>query len=79
MTETEVIKELKVIFDKVFSENNFTFNKKLSAKDIEEWDSLTHINLIVAIEKKFKISFTLNELEEQNNVGDTIDIILKKI
>lgn len=79
MTEAKVEKELKLIFDSVFSEQNFTFNRKLSAKDVEEWDSLTHLNLIVAIEKKFKISFTLDELEKQNNVGDTIDLILKKI
>ena len=79
MNEDEVIKKLKAIFNRIFSKSDFTFSRKLSAKDIEEWDSLTHMNLIVTIEKEFKVSFTLNELEQQNDVGDTIDSILKKI
>ena len=54
------------------------FSRDLTASDIDEWDSLTHINLIVAIEKEFGISFTLEELEQQNNVGDTIDMIINK-
>jgi acyl carrier protein len=79
MNEAEVTKELKKIFKSIFSDNNFIFSRKLSANDIDQWDSLRHVNLIVAIEKKFKISFTLEELEKQESVGDTIDLILKKI
>ncbi len=78
MNEDEIVKKLKPIFKRVFSKNDFTFSRKLSANNIDEWDSLTHMNLIVAIEKEFKISFTLDELEKQNDVGDTIDLILKK-
>lgn len=78
MNEEDVIKKLKPIFKRIFSKNDFTLSRKLSADDVEEWDSLTHMNLIVAIEKEFKISFTLDELERQSNVGDTIDLILKK-
>ena len=79
MNEEKVIKKLKPIFKRIFSKNDFTFSRKLSADNVEEWDSLSHMNLIVAIEKEFKISFTLEELELQNDVGDTIDLILKKI
>tara|TARA_B110000977_G_scaffold201659_1_gene297548 strand:+ start:322 stop:561 length:240 start_codon:yes stop_codon:yes gene_type:complete len=79
MNENEVTKKLKEIFKSIFSDSNFTFSRKLSANDVDEWDSLRHVNLIVAIEKKFKISFTLEELEKQNSVGDTIDLILKKM
>lgn len=79
MNEDKVIKKLKPIFKRIFSKNDYVFDRKLSADDVEEWDSLSHMNLIVAIEKEFKISFTLDELEKQNNVGDTIDLILKKI
>ena len=79
MSEDEVIKNLKKIFKSIFSKSDFTFTRDLGAKDIEEWDSLTHVNLIMAIEKEFKISFTLEELDQQNDVGDTIDSILKKI
>ena len=79
MNEEKVIKKLKPIFKRIFSKNDFTFGRKLCAEDVEEWDSLTHMNLIVAIEKEFKVSFSLEELEKQNDVGDTIDLILKKI
>ena len=79
MNEDQIIQKLKVIFGNIFSENNFILSRDLSADDVDEWDSLTHINIIVAIEKEFEISFTLDELEEQNCVGDTIDMILKKI
>tara|TARA_B100001059_G_C17556053_1_gene437687 strand:- start:299 stop:547 length:249 start_codon:yes stop_codon:yes gene_type:complete len=78
MNKSEIIKELKKIFSEVFFDSEYVFSRDLNADDIDEWDSLTHINLIVAIEKKFDISFTLEELDSQHNVGDTIDMILVK-
>ena len=78
MSEDEVTKKLNKIFNDIFIDSEFVFSKDLSASDIDEWDSLTHINLIVAIEKEFSISFTLEELEKQNSVGDTIDMIINK-
>lgn len=78
MNKSEIIKELKKIFSEVFFDSEYVFSRDLNADDIDEWDSLTHINLIVAIEKKFDISFTLEELESQHNVGDTIDMIQVK-
>ena len=78
MSENEVTKRLNKIFNDIFIDSEFVFSRDLTANDIDEWDSLTHINLIVAIEKEFDISFTLDELEQQNNVGDTIDMITNK-
>ena len=78
MSEDEVTKRLNKIFNDIFIDSEFVFSRDLTAGDIDEWDSLTHINLIVAIEKEFGISFTLEELEQQNNVGDTIDMIVNK-
>ena len=78
MSENEVTKRLNKIFNDIFIDSEFVFSRDLTASDIDEWDSLTHINLIVAIEKEFDISFTLDELEQQNNVGDTIDMIINK-
>jgi len=52
---------------------------KTSSDDVEEWDSLNHINLVSAIEKEFEIKFTLKELSTLNNVGSLIDSALEKL
>ena len=49
------------------------------ADDIEDWDSLAQINLIVAIEKEFRIKFTLDELVTFSNVGDMVKLMIRKI
>ena len=79
MTEEQVLNKLKQIFKEVFTNVKIDVTRELSAADVDEWDSLAHINIIIAIEKEFKISFLLEELDNQKKVGDTIDQILKKI
>ena len=78
MTEDQVLNKLKQIFKEVFTNVKIDVTRELSAADVDEWDSLAHINIIIAIEKEFKISFLLEELDNQKKVGDTIDQILKK-
>ena len=51
----------------------------MTANDIEEWDSLTHLRLIMQVEKTFKVKFTTSEMKKMNNVGVLIDFVLKKI
>ena len=79
MTEEQVLNKLKQIFKEVFTNVKIDVTRELSAADVDEWDSLAHINIIIAIEKEFKITFLLEELDNQKKVGDTIDQILKKI
>ena len=50
-----------------------------SASDIKLWDSLMHIELIAAVEREFKITFTFNEVMRFNNVGDMLQVIEKKL
>ena len=50
-----------------------------TAADVEGWDSLAHINLVVAIEKKYKVKFALGELQELKNVGDMADLLATKL
>ncbi len=77
MNEIEIVERLEDIFEDIFDER-IVLARNITADDIEDWDSLNHINIIVAIEKEFGIKFTLNELQSQKTVGDTIDLIIKK-
>jgi acyl carrier protein len=70
----EVIKFLSDFFKKDIS----NFSDKTIAGDIEGWDSLAHVELLLRVEQKFSISFDLHELISLNNVGDLVAIIEKK-
>lgn len=77
MTQADVIARLQTIFDNVFLES-IEVTPKLSAKDVPEWDSLTHISLLLAIEKGFGIRFNVGEVEGAQNVGELADLIAKR-
>lgn len=77
MDEVTIVEKLSEIFEDVFDEP-IPITKNLSANDVEDWDSLNHINLITAIEEEFCVKFTLDDLQNQKTVGDTIDFILRK-
>jgi acyl carrier protein len=67
------------IFRQVFDDDSIIITRESTANDIEEWDSLTHMNLVVAVEAKFKIRFALGELQILRNVGDMHDLVEKKM
>ena len=79
MTREEVQAQLTEIFRKLFKNPELILNDELTAKDVKGWDSLNHINLIVATEKSFKIKFTTKEIQGLPNVGKLIDVIHNKI
>ncbi|HHT98055.1 MAG TPA: acyl carrier protein [Clostridiales bacterium] len=72
-------KDLEEIFRDVFEDNDLELFDKMSAKDIDDWDSLTHIQLILEIEKAFQVKFTLEEVMKTQNVGEFIDLLTIKI
>ncbi len=78
MTEVEVIAKLEQVFRDIFDEEELTINNETTAEDIEDWDSLAHINLVVAIEKEFDVKFALGELQALRNVGDMVDLVIRK-
>jgi acyl carrier protein len=78
MNQTDVIAKLQTIFDDLFLEP-VQLTPKLSAKDVPEWDSLTHISLLLAVEKAFAIRFRVGEVETARNVGEFADLIAKRI
>ena len=70
---------LQDIFREVFEDDEIVLSDDLTANDIEDWDSLTHIQLIETIENVFKITFTLQEVNELQNVGEFIELTEKKV
>jgi len=79
MTRKEVFNGVQDIFRDIFDEDDMVIEDKTNSDDVEEWDSLNHINLVITIEKEFKIKFALKELSTLNNVGSIIDSALEKL
>ena len=80
MEREEVFSKLNEIFEDVLDlDETPNLTDETSADDIEEWDSLSHIQLIVAIEKAFKLKFTSSEILKWNNVGEMVDTMITKI
>ncbi|HTT69649.1 MAG TPA: acyl carrier protein [Anaeromyxobacteraceae bacterium] len=78
MTYDEVKAQLTEVFRQVFDQPTLALEDATTAKDVEGWDSLTHINLIVAAEKAFRTRFTTREVQALANVGDFIRLIQKR-
>lgn len=78
MTREQVYRELNGVFQDVFDDESITVNDETTANDIEDWDSLEHINLVVAIEKQFGIKLTMDEVNGMMNVGAMVDVILRR-
>ena len=73
------LNQVNVIFKDVLDNENIVLKPETVANDVEEWDSLTHIQLIVAVEKHFKIRFTSLEIQGLKNVGHFCEEIQKKV
>lgn len=78
MNKDQILEEVQEIFREVLDNEEIVLNNATTADDVDEWDSLTHIQLIVAIEKHFNIRFTSREILSWQNVGEMIDCIANK-
>lgn len=79
MSREEVYEALNEVFQDVFDDEDIRVSDTTTAADIEDWDSLEHINLIVAVEKKFNIKFNMGEVNTFKNVGEMVGIIMTRI
>jgi acyl carrier protein len=75
MDESQIYAKLSEIFADVFDEDSIQLTPQLSAKDVDGWDSLTHIRLMLTVEKAFKIKFSTSEIGKLENVGDLAALI----
>jgi len=78
MTHEEIHQKLNGVFRQVFDAPGLVVGDATTAKDVEGWDSLAHVNLIVAVEKSFGVRFTTKEVKALANVGDIVRLIEKR-
>jgi acyl carrier protein len=79
MSEEEIYKTLTETFQEVFDDDDIVPHADMVADDVDGWDSLTHIMLIVATEKEFGIKFTTQEIGDFKNVGSLVSLIKKRL
>jgi acyl carrier protein len=75
----DIVASLTGIFREVFDDEGITLTRAMTADDVEGWDSLSHVNLIVTIEARYGIKFSQKELLTFKNVGDLMDSIAAKV
>jgi len=78
MTREQAFDRVNKVFRDVFDDDSITVTDSTTANDIEDWDSLEHINLIVAFEEEFGMKFTMGEVTGMKNVGEAVDNILER-
>lgn len=78
MKREEVYERLTEVFRDVFDDEEIALTDNTTSDDIEDWDSLEHVNLIIAVEQAFHIKFTMGEITGMKNVGAMVDIIMER-
>ena len=79
MNREEVFEKLNEVFRDVFDDESITVTEATTADDIEEWDSLEHINLLAAVEQEFGMKFNMGQVVSMKNVGEMVSIIESNI
>lgn len=77
MTREEVYERLTEVFRDVFDDESIEIEDSTTSEDIEDWDSLEHINLVVAVEEEFSFKIPMGKVVTMKNVGEMVDIILE--
>ncbi len=78
METAEIKTRLTSIFRDVFSDNALEVKDTMTADDVVKWDSLSHINMIYAVERAFGVKFSIRDARSMKNVGELIQLIKKK-
>ncbi len=78
MSREKMLEMTNEVFCDLFDDEDIIISEVTVADDIEDWDSLEHINLVLAIEERFGMKFTMGEVTGMKNVGDMIDILMER-
>jgi acyl carrier protein len=79
MTEQQIRTQLTGVFRDVFEDDALELRDDMTASDVESWDSLSHVNMVVAVEKTFRTKFTTKEIGALGTVGDLVALISRKL
>lgn len=79
MTRDQIMEKVQRIFREVFDDDTLIIRDSTNSSDIEDWDSLEHISLVVSMEKEFDLKFDLKEVNKLANVGEMVDLIALKL
>jgi len=78
VTQADVIQAIQPLFRDVLDQPDLLLTADSNASNVDDWDSLAHINIVMAIERHYKVKFALGELQGLKNVGDMAELIIRK-
>ena len=79
ISREDIMERINIIFREVFDDDSLVITDSTNSSDIEDWDSLEHISLVVSMEKEFDLKFDLKEVNALANVGEMVDLIASKL
>ena len=79
MTDAEIYEQLNVVFRQVLEDESISLTPDMTADDVEGWDSMNHIFIVVELEKRFGVKFQAAEMEELKNVGELAGLVKQKL
>jgi acyl carrier protein len=79
MEKQDILKTINNILCDIFNDPTLVITEATSAQNIERWDSITHVNILMTVERTFKIRFSLGEIKQLRNVGEMINLVSQKL
>jgi acyl carrier protein len=79
MDKATILKKINYVFIDVIDDDSIVLTSETTANDVDEWDSLNHIQIVVAVEREFKIRFTSQEIQSWKNIGEMVNSVSAKL
>lgn len=79
MTQSEILAQLTPIIREVLDNDSIELRRETTAADVEDWDSVAHVRIMVAVEEEFGVQFDTDELSDIPNVGVLVDLVQRKL